>query len=380
MSPNYIKPSVNLDEISPHLEESLSFCKANSLTYVELRTLEGKNLVNFTSDEIDQLKARLTREGYQVSAIASPLFKWLPYGYEEYKPANNIDTFGVPIALALDEKKAMIKRLIEYAGVLQAQYIRIFSSLNVDGVNELPQQELDLFTYASELAAAHSVRLLLENEPAAFGHKYEDYLALLTRLESMGIAAWFDIANLYELGTPVSTSMLRRVANYINYIHVKDPISLGVHKFVPFGEGYINYKRIFADLVPLLTKDVFLSIETHAKRNKIESTQISLDNLTKLLAADITGIGLYGSFDWCMTKILQLSSSDTIAIRAAMCPDTESSIRSALIADTPYISNAISMVEDEKISTVHIQTRAPGATDLLAHIQKVRPDVNLIAG
>lgn len=380
MSPNYIKPSVNLDEISPHLEEGLSFCKANSLTCVELRTLAGKNLVNFAGDEINQLNARLAREGYQVSAIASPLFKWLPYGYEEYKPANNIDTFGVPIALTLDEKKAMIKRIVEYAGVLQAQYIRIFSSLNVDGVNELPEQELELFNYASGLAAAHSVQLLLENEPVAFGHKYEDYLALLTRLESMGIAAWFDIANLYELGTPVSTSMLRRVANYINYIHVKDPISLGVHKFVPFGEGYINYKRIFADLVPLLTKDAFLSIETHAKRNKIESTQISLDNLTKLLAADITGIGLYGSFDWCMTKILQLSSSDTVAIRAATCPDTENSIRIALIADTPYISDAIAMVEDEKISTVHIQTRAPGATALLAHIQKVRPDVNLISG
>ena len=380
MSPNYIKPSVNLDEISPHLEESLNFCKTNSLTYVELRTLEGKNLVNFTGDEIDQLKAKLMRGGYRVSAIASPLFKWLPYGYENYKPLRNIDTFGVPIVLTLDEKKAMIRRLIEYAGALQAQYIRIFSSLDVEGLSELPQQELDLFTYASELATTHSVQLLLENEPVAFGHKYEDYLALLTRLESMGIAAWFDIANLYELSTPVSTSMLRRVANYINYIHVKDPISLGVHKFVPFGEGYINYKRIFADLVPLLTKDVFLSIETHAKRNKIESTQISLDNLTKLLATDITGIGLYGSFDWCMTKILQLSSSDTIAIRAAMCPDTESSIRIALIADAPYISDTISMVEDEKISTVHIQTRAPGAKDLLAHIQKVRPDVNLISG
>jgi hypothetical protein len=289
-------------------------------------------------------------------------------------------SFGVPIALALDEKKAMIKRLLEYAGILQAQYIRIFSSLNVDGVNELPQQELELFNYASELATTHSVQLLLENEPVAFGHKYEDYLALLARLESMGIAAWFDIANLYELGTPVSTSMLRRVANYINYIHVKDPISLGVHKFVPFGEGYINYKRIFADLVPLFTKDVFLSIETHAKRNKIESTQISLDNLTKLLAADISGIGLYGSFDWCMTKLLQLSSSDSIAIRSVVCTDTESSIKLALIADTPYIADAISMGEDEKISTIHIQAQAPEATDLLAHIQKARPDVNLISG
>ena len=63
------------DEISPELEEQIKVCKENSVTHFELRSVYGKNVLDFDQSLRNEIKTRLADNGMGVASIGSPIGK-----------------------------------------------------------------------------------------------------------------------------------------------------------------------------------------------------------------------------------------------------------------------------------------------------------------
>jgi len=59
------------DESSDSIDGQIAACKANGVTHMELRGVDGKNISEFTVDEAKALKEKLDANGMKVSSIGS---------------------------------------------------------------------------------------------------------------------------------------------------------------------------------------------------------------------------------------------------------------------------------------------------------------------
>lgn len=63
------------DEAGSRLSEQIAALKRNGIGMVELRSVNGKNIADFSEDEARQISKELEREGIQVWALGSPIGK-----------------------------------------------------------------------------------------------------------------------------------------------------------------------------------------------------------------------------------------------------------------------------------------------------------------
>ena len=64
------------DEIGPSLPEMISFCAENRVTRLDMRTVDGRNLLGMTIGEVKAIRATLDRANLAVPTFVSPLLKW----------------------------------------------------------------------------------------------------------------------------------------------------------------------------------------------------------------------------------------------------------------------------------------------------------------
>jgi len=72
--------SVIGDEIGPSLDEMISFAHEHGLKRLDMRTVDGRNLLGMKIDEVIQISRTLEKAGLTVPAFVSPSFKWMPAG------------------------------------------------------------------------------------------------------------------------------------------------------------------------------------------------------------------------------------------------------------------------------------------------------------
>ena len=68
--------SVIGDEIGPSLEEMISFAHEHGLKRLDMRTVDGRNLLGMKKEEIIKISRTLEKAGLSVPTFVSPLFKW----------------------------------------------------------------------------------------------------------------------------------------------------------------------------------------------------------------------------------------------------------------------------------------------------------------
>lgn len=191
----------NLDEVADSLGDGIKFLKEHNIDSAEIRTINGKNIAKLTFEETQELKKTLNSNRLIVSAIASPLFKWYSGNIVS---KSEVDLFGVSPSLSREDKEVMIRKIIDQACILGTDKIRIFSGLKPDKERcDLPDEESELLVYALQMAKEKGVQLMLENEPACYISKLEDYIGMFTSGKYEGLRAWFDIANVYEEGESI---------------------------------------------------------------------------------------------------------------------------------------------------------------------------------
>ena len=279
---NSVKLAINFDEISEDFLEAATVMHELGIKYGELRTMNGKNFVFWSDEEVENFKQQLNEYGITVVAAATPLFKW----YSSYNDAEVAhDNFGFNPRLSEEEKRQTITRAIEVASALGIPKLRIFSELKSaeDTAEDFATNQL--LDYALGQAAKCKINLLIENEPVCRIHTKAALVDFLNKNQAHNLNLWLDIANLLEIGETIDENFLSTLGPRIKYIHVKNyTVQDRIRKYVPAGKGEIDYDSVLPLVLSHCTQEVIVSVETHAPQSeKISASRSSLVYLVDLL-------------------------------------------------------------------------------------------------
>ncbi len=293
--------SVIGDEIGPSLDEMISFAHEHGLKHLDMRTVDGRNLLGMKTDEVIQISRTLEKAGIAVPAFVSPSFKWKAPGKS---------LLGGKVDFAFDPKQCpdddWVTHAMQIAVILGAPHMRIFSYLRYAGF--LPgdfSKQKDLRKLLG-LAAHYDVTLQLENEPvcnigniaelAAFfkpaeqvegeeEDEEEDFEQRdKDRPQPIYLRPLVDIANAWSTGEQPSNADIAILAPLTTAIHLKDR-DLSAKRTVPLGDGDVPWpaelKRLLAGVE---AKEVLASIETHCPQDGRNATARSIAGLRRIAA------------------------------------------------------------------------------------------------
>jgi sugar phosphate isomerase/epimerase len=293
--------SVIGDEIGPSLDEMIAFAHEHGLTRLDMRTVDGRNLLGMKTDEVIQISRTLEKAGLTVPAFVSPSFKWKAPGKS---------LAGGKVDFAFDPKQCpgedWVTHAMQIAVILGAPHMRIFSYLRYSGFRPADlSKEMDLRKLLG-LAAHYDITLQLENEPvcnvgniaelAAFfrpadddaedteddEEKFEERPS--DRPEQIYLRPLVDIANAWSTGERPSDADIAVLAPLTTAIHLKDR-DLSAGRTVPLGDGDVPWpaelKRLLAGVE---TNEVLASIETHCPQDGRNATARSIAGLRRIAA------------------------------------------------------------------------------------------------
>lgn len=238
-----IKLSGFADEIDANLDIQMNVLKKLGMSYVEMRGVDGKGLVEHTINEAKEIKARLTDNGIFLSSVGSPIGK-------------------IKITDEFAPHMELFKHTVEIAHVMDTPNIRMFSFFMPENESYAPykNQVMDQLGQFVDYAKANKVILLHENEKDIYGDMADRCLEIMKEFYGDHFQAVFDFANFVQCkqDTLEAYEMLKP---YISYVHIKDALWSDA-SVVPAGMGDGNVEKILRKL-----KDSgyqgFLSLEPH---------------------------------------------------------------------------------------------------------------------
>jgi sugar phosphate isomerase/epimerase len=239
-----VKISAFADEISDDVDVQIENLLANGVGYIELRGVWGKNVMALSEAEIREVKQRASASGIGFSAIGSPLGKF-------------------PIDGDFSLQLEGLKRALEYAQILEAPYIRMFSFYMPEGEDPAAHRSRVIDWLGQMIIEAEQTPIVLahENEKGIYGDTGARCLDLYTSLQSPAFTGIFDFANFVQCDQHPYADCWLKLRPYIRYFHIKDAL-YGSGQVVPAGKGD-------GDVATILTEafaagfDNFLTLEPH---------------------------------------------------------------------------------------------------------------------
>ncbi len=224
------------DEAGSSLCEQIAALRENSISLIEVRGIDGKNVSQFTEREAADYARTLHENGIAVWSIGSPIGK-------------------VP----LDDAKVhmqTVRHVCELARTFGAERVRIFSFFGASGRE---REVIDALRQMASIASEYGVLLCHENEKEIFGD-VPDRVQALADADIKGLRFVFDPANYVQCGVSADTA-LRRFFASTDYFHIKDVIAK-TGELVPagFGDGAIP---ALAELLAHSKRDTVLTLEPH---------------------------------------------------------------------------------------------------------------------
>lgn len=223
------------DEYGNKLEEQIEGLKLNNIHLIEIRNVDGKNVLNFTDEEAKHYYEELLKNDIRVWSIGSPLGKVdIDVDFEEYK-------------------NTVLKRLCELANIFQTSRIRMFSFFKAyKKKDEVIKKLQEMVNFAKK----YNVELYHENEKDIYGDSLERVLELKQNVQ--GLKFVYDPANFIQCEqNPDKT--INSLFDKMDYFHIKDIIEES-GEIVPAGKGDCKIDRIL-ELID--NKNVTLTIEPH---------------------------------------------------------------------------------------------------------------------
>jgi sugar phosphate isomerase/epimerase len=234
------------DEISSDFDTQLDVVSKLGMHYISLRGIDGKNIGDFTVEEIkERVQPRLRKAGIKVSSIGSPIGKVF---------INDEEGFA--------KQKRMLETLCQISQLLDCKYIRIFSFYIPKGENPDIYREdvvLKLKEYAA-IAEKHNIILLHENEKDIFGDIGRRCHEILKAVASPYFKAIFDFANFVQCGEDTQTCY-DLLEDEVIYIHIKDAVTTDSQNVV-CGTGEGKIPEILSQAIRSGYKG-FLTLEPH---------------------------------------------------------------------------------------------------------------------
>ena len=201
------------DEADDSLAGQIKALQENGIGFLELRTIEKKNVTKFTNDEVKEYKKQLDDAGIKVWSIGSPIGK-----------VKITDDFNVDLELC--------KRTVEIANMFDAKSIRMFSFYGTNGEAQYRDEVMERLSKYVEAARGSGVTLCHENEKGIYGDNAARCLEIHKAIPEL--KSVFDPANFVQVGqdTLEAWAMLEP---YVFYGHIKDSLADG--SIVPPGKG-----------------------------------------------------------------------------------------------------------------------------------------------
>ena len=268
------------DEVSPSLDEGLAFARDEEISTVDLRVIDGRNLLALSRSELAEAARRVRAAGLSVSCICTPLLKWSPPGKTAKAEG---DQFG--FELGDRAPRDIYAEAFAAADILGARNLRVFSYLAYDGsrVDDLREPIEDLL----RLAEKFDMKVHVENEGVCNIADFAQLEAVVTAYRHPRLKALPDVANAYRSAAPTSAADLARLLPFSDILHIKD-YSNAARSFVAVGEGDLPIAKLLAATLPDRETPLTLTIETHAASEPSATTRRSIDGLRRM----IDGIGL----------------------------------------------------------------------------------------
>lgn len=231
------------DEIDPSLDRQIEVIKDLGINHIEMRGVNGKGLVEYSLEEVKEIKKQLDAEGIKLSSVGSPIGK-------------------IKITDDFEPHFELFKHTVEIAKIMEAPYIRMFSFFMPEG--EDPAQYKDeVFARLArfvEYAKEQDVILLHENEKDIYGDIAPRCKEIMEAFYGDHMKAVFDFANFVQCGQE-TLEAYEMMKPYIAYVHIKDALAADA-QVVPAGHGDGNVEKILGMLKESGYKG-FLSLEPH---------------------------------------------------------------------------------------------------------------------
>ena len=278
------------DEIGPSLDEMISFCDENDVRRLDMRTVDGRNLLGMTLEEAGAIARRLEAEGLTIPTFVSPVLKW---------PAPGKGSEGGKVDFAFDPSTCPgddpLVHAFDIAAILGAEKMRVFSHLRYPGYK--PDDLIGRFERLADLSLNYSVTVEIENEPVcnigSLSELVEFFTATQEALASNPMAGQLrplvDIGNAWAMGVSPTDSEIAVLAPFVDLIHLKDR-DLSAKRTVPLGDGDVPWNM---ELTRLLTesgkaenpiREILASIETHCPQDGRNATARSVAGLRRIAA------------------------------------------------------------------------------------------------
>ncbi len=276
------KLGVISDEITQDFEKALAWIKGYGLEWVELRTIWGKYVTEFTPDEVKRAKDLLAKSNIRASVLDSAYFKTTLPGTTS-KFAEGKGDFA---ANEHDKQDALLERAFARAKDFGTDKVRIFSFWRVDDPHTVFDRVAKELDKTAAVAKRENIRLVLENEFACNVATGTEGAAMLNAVKAPSLGFNWDPGNAYAAGElkPFPDGYNPLDKKRIWHVHLKDVEGTG-DTWRPIGGGKIDYVGQFRAIL----RDGFtgtMSLETHylnAAKDKEASSRESMDGLLKVI-------------------------------------------------------------------------------------------------
>ena len=228
-----IKLCAFADEAASELQGQIEALKRNGISYLELRNINGKNVIDITESEAEEYARVLKENGILVYSIGSPIGK-------------------VDINVNFDEYLQKITHVFRLANIFGTKRIRMFSFFNA-----FEKRELVIFYLQKmvETAKEYGVELYHENEKDIYGDVAKRVQDVLDGVK--GLKSIYDPANYLQVGEKAETT-LDLFHQRTDYFHIKDVV-VETGELVPAGHG----DGKIDELIRRIQGDKVLSVEPH---------------------------------------------------------------------------------------------------------------------
>lgn len=250
-----IRLSAFADEISADIDEQISVLQSEGISFLDLRSMWGINVLDLTDEQVQTIKETLGKHGIGVAAIGSPIGK-------------------VAIDGSFREHLQRFLHAIELAKTFQTSFIRIFSfypppntetegpeaATEDDADDEWRNEALKRLYIMTAHARESGITLLHENEKGIYGDTIAHCVDIQNTINDPLLQAAFDPANFIQCGQTPYPDAYNALRPWLRYIHVKDALADG--SVVAAGEGVANWPTLLERLRQD-EYDGFFSLEPH---------------------------------------------------------------------------------------------------------------------
>jgi L-ribulose-5-phosphate 3-epimerase len=276
-----LRLSIVTDEISQDFEHALQVCRELGVSLVELRRVEGQEIVFHEQTSLARIKSLLRAYGLRVCSIASPFLKCALWREQSLRAG----------AEEQEREWDILRRSFEVADLLDAPLVRTFSFLRVAEPETVRPLLLETIGEAVRRTEEAGLKLVLENEHACNLATGEECGWLLQRLPTDSFGVIWDPGNEMYVGSDPFPAGYQHVRGRVLHMHVKDALypqdDPRQRRFVKMGAGSIDYVGQFRALVGDGYRGA-ISLETHynhPESGREGATRESLAALRQMLQA-----------------------------------------------------------------------------------------------